>query len=64
MQLDLSKPREGIAAIMRKAGLHPSLVYAFMKTGLLVGEGSPHSDAERQEWAEAVEEWHAQNGGQ
>lgn len=64
MELDLSKPKEGVTTIMRKAGLHPSFVYAFMKTGLLVGEDTPHTDAERQEWIDAVNEWHSQNGGE
>ena len=64
MELDLSKSKEGVAAIMRRAGLHPSIVYAFLKTGMLVGEDSPHTAAERQDWIDAVEEWHAQNGGE
>lgn len=63
MGLDVPKAREEMAAIMRKARLHPSLVYAFLKTGLLVGEDSPHTDSERREWLDAVDEWYVQNGG-
>lgn len=61
MELDPSRPRDGIASIMRSAGVHPSVVHAFLKTGLLVGECTPHTDAERQEWDVAVNEWYAQN---
>ena len=50
--------REGVAAVMREVGAHPSHVYAFLKTGLLVGEDSPHTDAQRQEWIDAVNEWY------
>jgi predicted ATP-grasp superfamily ATP-dependent carboligase len=53
--------RETMAGFMRKAGLHPSLVYAFRKTGLVVAEDSPHSEAERKEFADAVDEWWNQN---
>jgi hypothetical protein len=55
--LDITKPREGIAAIMREAGSPPQFIHAFLKTGLLVGEDSPHSDEERKEWMDAVQEW-------
>ncbi len=53
--------KEG-AAIMRKAGTHPALIYAWEKTGLLVGEDSPHTAEERQEWMDAVNEWYAKHG--
>lgn len=68
MELDINKPREGIAAIMRKAGVHPALIHAHLKTGLIVGEDSPHTPAERKEWMDAVQEWYDANepseGGQ
>lgn len=54
-------PREAIAAMFRKAGLHPSLVYAVRKTGFIVTEDSPHTPADRQEWAAAIDEWYEQN---
>lgn len=63
-ELDITRPREGIAAIMRKAGTPPQLIHAFLKTGLLVGEDSPHSDEERKEWMDAVQEWFDLNGGE
>jgi hypothetical protein len=50
--------REG-SAIMRKAGMHPALIHAWEKTGMLVGEDSPHTDEQRQEWNDAVDEWNA-----
>jgi len=53
--------RETVAGFMRAAGLHPSLIYAFRKTGLLVGEDTPHSDAERKEFVDAADEWWSQN---
>ena len=64
MSLEITREKEDMASIMRMAGLHPSLVHAFLKTGMLVGEDSPHTDAERQEWIEAVQEWYTQNGGE
>ena len=51
-------PWETITKAMEVAGLHPSLIHAFTKTGLLVGEDSPHTPAERREWIEAVNEWY------
>jgi hypothetical protein len=56
---------KGLANIMRSAGVHPSLIHAFLKTGLLVGEDSPHTPEERKEFADAVDEWYdlKQKGG-
>lgn len=54
---------ETLASIMLGAGMHPSFVYAFLKTGLLVGEDSPHTDEEREEFIEAVEDWYIHKEG-
>lgn len=55
------RPREIVAQIMRAAGLHPALIHAHLKTGLMVGEDSPHTPEERQEWLDACNEWYEQN---
>ena len=54
-----SEVQETMVAIMKRAGLHPALIHAHVKTGLLVGEDTPHTPAQRQEWMEAMEEWYA-----
>jgi len=59
--LDITRPRDGVAAIMREAGSPPQFIHAFLKTGLLVGPDSPHSEEERKEWMAAVQEWFDQN---
>lgn len=58
---DYINVREGMAAIMRKAGLHPALIHAHLKTGMIVGEDTPVTPAQRQEWIDAVNEWYDQN---
>ena len=49
-----------IVQAMKAAGLHPALIHAFEKTGLLVSEDNQHLIAEKdlQEWHAAVAEYH------
>jgi hypothetical protein len=44
---------------MKKAGIDPAIIYAFVKTGLLVTEANEHliSDVDRAEWDAAVLEY-------
>ena len=46
--------------IMKQAGIDPSIIYAFEKTGRIVTEENKNklTDAELTEWKEAVEEYH------
>lgn len=62
------KPEEltrRLAADMRKMGLHPAYVYAFEKTGMLVGPDNEQmfSTADLQEFRKYQEEYIDQHGG-
>ena len=50
---------------MKKAGLHPALIYAFEKTGLLVTEENQHLLPEKDlaEWEAAIDEYEARQAG-
>ena len=50
---------------MKKAGLHPALIYAFEKTGLLVTEENQHLLPEKDlaEWEAAIDEFEARHAG-
>lgn len=50
---------------MKAAGLDPSLIYAYEKTGLLLTEQNQHllSDQDLQEWQDAIDEYRAKHGG-
>jgi hypothetical protein len=47
-----------IVEAMKKAGMDPTIIYAFEKTGLIVTEANEHliSDKDRAEWEAAVRE--------
>ena len=51
---------------MKKAGLHPALIYAFEKTGLLVTEENQHLLPEKDlaEWEAAIDEYEALQAGE
>jgi hypothetical protein len=53
--------RRQMSEFMRKVGLHPSFIYAWEKTGMLVVEDSAHTEEQKQEWIAACDEWHEQN---
>jgi hypothetical protein len=44
---------------MERAGTHPALVYAFKKTGRIVGDRNRHllSEEELKEWDDAIQEF-------
>jgi hypothetical protein len=50
--------------IMKQAGIDPAIIYATEKTGRIVSEENMDllSDAELQEWDDAIEEYHAKHG--
>ncbi len=54
----MSSAQKTMVKIMKKAGLDPAMIYAFKKTGLLVGEGS--SEDHKAEWCEAMDEYYQQ----
>jgi len=62
-------PQEHVEAAivegMKKAGIHPAVIYAFEKTGLLVSEENRHliPDADLATWDAAVEEYKRAHGG-
>ena len=56
--LSANEVKQTISAIMREAGLHPSLIYAFQKTGLMVVENSHHTEEQRNEFIAAANEWY------
>lgn len=60
-RLDVDDVRDTIAEIMRKAGMQPVFVHAFLKTGLIVCEDTPVDSERRQEWIDACNEWYDQN---
>ena len=45
---------------MQKAGVHPALIYATQKTGLIVSEENQHliSEKDLAEWNAAIEDYH------
>ena len=49
---------------MRQAGLHPAMIHAFEKTGLLVTEENQHllSEKDLAEWEAAIDEYEARPG--
>lgn len=49
---------------MKEAGIDPAIIYATEQTGRLVSEDNMHllSDAELQEWEDAIEEYEAKHG--
>lgn len=51
-----------LVQIMKEAGMPPDFIYAFEKTGLMVGEDNQHllPEAALDEWYAAVEEFRAQ----
>jgi hypothetical protein len=44
---------------MERAGTHPAFVYAFKKTGRIVGDSNRHllSEEELKEWDDAIQEF-------
>lgn len=53
---DTDEVQLGMVKVMNKAGLDPAMIYAFKKTGLLVGEDS--SEEHKEEWCEAMDEYY------
>ncbi|MBN1418322.1 MAG: SEC-C domain-containing protein [Planctomycetes bacterium] len=49
---------------LRKAGIHPALIYAFEKTGMIVSDENKDtfSDADLDEWEAAVDEYFRLHG--
>lgn len=54
-----------VSETMRRAGIRPEMIYAFEKTGRLVGESNAHllTKEEMAEWKAAVDEYFAKNPG-
>jgi hypothetical protein len=54
-----------MVAVMERAGIHPSLIHAFQKTGRIVSrENQPYlTKADLREWDDAIDEWYAQHPG-
>jgi len=48
-----------VAADMRAAGIREALIFAVIKTGMIVAEGYEHvwSDDDLKEWDDAIDEW-------
>jgi hypothetical protein len=52
-----------IVEALKRAGVHPALIYAFEQTGLLVTEDNEHliPEEDLRAWSEAVARYHARN---
>ena len=60
-RMDVDDVRLTIAAVMEAAGADPAFIYAFMKTGLIVGEDTPVTPEMKKEWVDACNEWYDMN---
>jgi len=60
-RMDIDDVRIRIAQIMEAAGVNQALIYAFMKTGLLVCEDTPVTPEMKKEWEDACNEWYDMN---
>jgi hypothetical protein len=64
--MDVEAYKEAMIKMMGDAGLPSDLIYAFEKTGRLVSEENQTflTDAELQEWNEAIAEYYEREGKQ
>jgi hypothetical protein len=61
--MSIEQQRQGeeeMAEAMKKAGIAPDFIYAYMKTGLLPSHSNRHllSSAEKKEFSDACDEYH------
>jgi hypothetical protein len=52
-----------MVAVMKRAGVHPSLIHAFQRTGRIVSRDNQQdlTKADLREWEDAIDEWYAQH---
>jgi integrase len=57
--IDVEEYMRGVSEAMKRANIHPSLIYAFRKTGFILTEENKDlmPDNQVEEWNEAIEEW-------